>query len=228
MERTIAKGNVRNARRRRRRAWLAAEYVVLFVALPIAYVYDLIPLPPIPALWILSGACLAILLGASDFDRKRLWNTRRLRVRLQRAFLPFLFAAPLLVLFTAAVAPDRLLVMIREHPWLWVGLMLAYPVLSVYPQGLVYRAFIFHRYRPIFRNRWARIVASAVAFSMVHVIFENWIAPAVTLAGGFLFAWTYARTRSALVASVQHALFGCYSFTIGLGWFFYYAFATAN
>jgi hypothetical protein len=62
----------------------------------------------------------------------------------------------------------------------------------------------------------------------MHVIFENWIAPVLTLLGGLLFPWTYARTRSALVASVQHALFGCYLFTIGLGWFFYYAFATAG
>ncbi|MDX1388111.1 MAG: CPBP family intramembrane glutamic endopeptidase [Acidobacteriota bacterium] len=210
-------------RRRRREAWLFAEYVVLFVGAPLAYVSDLIPLPPIPALWILSGACLAILLGARDFDRRRLWNARRLRVRLLRALLPFLFAAPLLFVMTATVAPEKLFGMIRERPVLWGTLMVLYPVLSVYPQGLVYRAFIFHRYRPLFRNRWMRIVASALAFSMVHVIFENWIAPLLTLAGGLLFAWTYARTRSALVASFQHALFGCFSFTIGLGWFFYYA-----
>jgi membrane protease YdiL (CAAX protease family) len=55
------------------------------------------------------------------------------------------------------------------------------------------------------------------------VIFENWIAPVLTLIGGLLFAWTYARTRSQVVASFQHALFGCFLFTIGLGWYFYYA-----
>ena len=50
---------------------------------------------------------------------------------------------------------------------------------------------------------------------------DNWIAPALTLIGGIVFGFTYERTRSSLVVAVQHALFGCFLFTIGLGWFFY-------
>jgi len=202
---------------------LLAEYLLLFIALPVFYLFDLVPLPPIPALWILASGCGAVLLAAGDFDRRRLWNSQRLRRRLYRAFLPFALLAPALVLITAWIAPDRLFGFVRQQPLLWATIMVAYPVLSVYPQGVVYRAFIFHRYRPLFRHRWSRILASAIAFSMVHVIFQNWIAPALTLVGGVLFAWTYARTRSSLIASVQHALFGCFLFTIGLGWYFYYA-----
>lgn len=205
------------------RIWLTIEYAVLFVVLPVVYVQDLIPLPPIPALWILSAACLAVLLGGGDFDRRRLWNAGRLRSQVLRALLPFLFSAPLLVLGMLLLAPGRLFEMIRQRPVLWLSLMVMYPIVSVYPQGLVYRAFIFHRYGPLFHRRWMRIAASAVAFSMVHVIFENWIAPALTLIGGVLFAWTYASTRSSLVASVQHALFGCFLFTIGLGSYFLYS-----
>jgi membrane protease YdiL (CAAX protease family) len=203
--------------------WLLAEYVLLFVALPVTYLFDLVPLPPIPALWIFASGCLVVLFAAGDFDRRRLWNTRKLRRRMVRAVLPFAVAAPVLVLLTAWIAPERLFALVRERPVLWAAIMVLYPLLSVYPQGVVYRAFIFHRYRPVFRSRLARILASAVAFSMVHVIFENWIAPVLTLIGGLLFAWTYARTRSQVVASFQHALFGCFLFTIGLGWYFYYA-----
>lgn len=39
-------------------------------------------------------------------------------------------------------------------------------------------------------------------------------------AAGVLFAWTYERTRSTLAVSVEHALFGCWMFTVGLGSFF--------
>ena len=208
---------------RARRIWLSIEYALLFIVLPIAYVFNVIPLPPIPVLWIGAGACLAVLLGRGDFDRSRLWNARRLRTNLLRAIVPFLFAAPLLVVATLVIAPDRLFEMIRQRPALWVSLIVLYPIVSVYPQGLVYRAFIFHRYRPLLRQRWMRIVASAVAFSMVHVIFQNWIAPVLTLIGGVIFAWTYASTRSTLVASLQHALFGLFLFTIGLGSYFLYA-----
>jgi len=213
---------------RARRIWLTVEYVLLFVALPLIYLLDVIPLPPIPALWILSSACLAVLLGARDFDRRRLWDARRLRPRLLRALAPLLFAAPSLVLATLLLAPERLFDMIRQRPGLWLSLLILYPVISVYPQGLVYRAFIFHRYRALFHRRWMRIAASALAFSMVHVIFENWIAPVLTLIGGVLFAWTYASTRSSLVASLQHALFGLLLFTIGLGSYFLYALAVGR
>ena len=50
-------------------------------------------------------------------------------------------------------------------------------------------------------------------------------AAAIILLLGFpvalLFAWTYERTESSLAAGLQHALFGCWLFTAGLGWFFY-------
>lgn len=209
-------------------ALLLGEYVLLFIALPLVYLLDLVPLPPIPTLWILAAGCAAVLLGAGDFERRRLWNTRKLKRRMLRAVVPFALLAPALVLATAWIAPDRLFTFVRERPLVWATILVVYPVLSVYPQGIVYRAFIFHRYRRVFRARWTRVLASAVAFSMVHVIFENWIAPLLALFGGLLFAWTYARTRSALVAAFQHALFGCFVFTIGLGWYFYYAVAVGG
>jgi membrane protease YdiL (CAAX protease family) len=54
------------------------------------------------------------------------------------------------------------------------------------------------------------------------VLFRNWIAPTLGFAGGVLFAWTYERTRSSLVAAIQHAACGCWLFTTGLGWYFYH------
>ncbi|MDX1388661.1 MAG: hypothetical protein R3344_05700, partial [Acidobacteriota bacterium] len=92
MAEAIDRAGARSRRRVRRQAWLFAEYMALFVGLPVAYVSHLIPLPPLPALWVLTGACLAILLGTKDFDRRKLWNARKLRLRLLRALLPFLFA----------------------------------------------------------------------------------------------------------------------------------------
>jgi membrane protease YdiL (CAAX protease family) len=82
--------------------------------------------------------------------------------------------------------------------------------------------FVAHRYAPLFATPAARVLASAVAFGMAHVILQNWIAPTFSLVGGALFAWTYERTGSGLVAAVQHAAFGCTLFTLGLGWYFYY------
>jgi uncharacterized protein len=99
--------------------------------------------------------------------------------------------------------------------------MVLYPVLSVYPQGIIYRAFFFERYRTLFPNSVLLIVASAVAFSFAHIIFRNAIAVIFTLVGGLLFAWRYADTASLFTSSFEHALYGCWMFTIGLGHYFY-------
>jgi membrane protease YdiL (CAAX protease family) len=66
------------------------------------------------------------------------------------------------------------------------------------------------------------VFASALAFALVHLVFRNPIAPPLSLVGGLLFAATYERTGSSLVATIQHALFGCWVFTVGLGWYFYH------
>ncbi len=201
---------------------LALEYGVLAAGLPLVYVAGWIPLSPIPALWLITGICLMVLLVSGDFEWRSLWNTDQLGRRLLYASVPFVCTAPLLLLITAQMAPDRWFFLARQRPGILAMLLILYPVLSVVPQGIVYRAFVFHRYRGIFRSPWTRILASAFAFSAVHVIFENWVAPVLTLVGGVFFGWTYERTRSSLVASVQHALFGCFLFTIGLGLYFFY------
>ena len=100
--------------------------------------------------------------------------------------------------------------------------MVAYPVLSVYPQGLLYRAFFFERYATLFPDKWAMIVASAAAFAFLHIIFRNSLAVALTFAGGILFAARYAETGSLATSSFEHALYGCWLFTVGLGQYFYH------
>jgi membrane protease YdiL (CAAX protease family) len=112
--------------------------------------------------------------------------------------------------------------MVRSRPRLWLLIMIAYPVFSVYPQEIVYRAFFFHRYAAILPTQTSMVVASAAFFALGHVFFlRPWIAMSLTFAGGLLFSYHYAISRSLLLASIEHALFGQLIFTIGLGRFFY-------
>jgi membrane protease YdiL (CAAX protease family) len=99
--------------------------------------------------------------------------------------------------------------------------MLLYPVLSVYPQSIIYRAFLIHRYQPLFCSPQAIVLASATAFSFMHIIFHNPLAIWLTFVGGLLFACRYQKTGSLFVSSLEHALYGCLLFTIGLGRYFY-------
>jgi membrane protease YdiL (CAAX protease family) len=66
------------------------------------------------------------------------------------------------------------------------------------------------------------ILASACAFAFLHIIFRNWLAVALTFGGGLLFAARYAETGSLATSSFEHALYGCWLFTVGLGQYFYH------
>jgi len=134
-------------------------------------------------------------------------------------FVPFVIATTVAVYRHAS---RDLFGFVRNRPLLWAAVMIAYPVLSVYPQGIIYRTFLFERYRALFPNTWLMVVVSALAFTFVHIVFRNWIALVLTALGGVLFAMRYAQTGSLFISSFEHALYGCWIFTVGLGkWFFY-------
>ena len=104
-----------------------------------------------------------------------------------------------------------------ERPGKWLKIMSLYPFTSVLAQEFVYRVFFFHRYGPLFSNRWLLIGANALAFGFGHILFRNWIAVVATVIGGALFAWRYERTRSFWAVWAEHTLWGWMVFTVGLG-----------
>jgi hypothetical protein len=173
-------------------------------------------------LWVISGYAWWQLMRDPHFDRKQLWNAGQLSGNLAAILIPFAVAALVIWLGVRRLAPDREWMLIRENPALWAVVMVAYPVLSVYPQGLLYRAFFFERYAVLFPGRWTMIVASTAAFAFLHIVFRNRLAPALTAAGGLLFAFRYAETQSLATSCLEHALYGCWLFTVGLGEYFYH------
>ena len=200
---------------------LIAELILLFVVLPLAFRFKPFPFPPIPALWLLAAYCLYRMFHDRAFDRSSLWNAHALRGTSAQVLLIFVVVALLVGATVYFFAPQMLFNFVKRTPAFWALVMVLYPVLSVYPQGIIYRVFFFERYRTLFPNSVLIIVMSAVAFSFAHIIFRNPIAITFTLVGGLLFAWRYAQTDSLLTSSFEHALYGCWMFTIGLGHYFY-------
>ena len=203
------------------RALLIAEFLAIFVGLPLAYRFSPVRVPALPVLWLAAGYALWQLLRDPQFDRARLWNAGSLTSHLGAILAIFGVVALALWLGVHRFAPDLEWSFVRQRPVFWVVVMVAYPILSVYPQGLLYRAFFFERYAGLFPGRWALILASAAAFSFLHIVFRNPLAPALTLVGGALFAFRYAQTGSLATSAFEHALYGCWLFTIGLGQYFY-------
>jgi membrane protease YdiL (CAAX protease family) len=204
------------------RTWLAIELLVLFLALPLVYRFSPVRIPALPLLWLVSGYAWWQLLIDPRFDRGKLWNIGQLPGRLGVILAIFALVALVLWLAVRRFTPALEWSFVRQHPAFWAVVMVAYPILSAYPQGLLYRAFFFERYAGLFPGKWAMILASAAAFAFLHIIFRNWLAVALTLAGGVLFAARYAETGSLATSSFEHALYGCWLFTVGLGQYFYH------
>jgi membrane protease YdiL (CAAX protease family) len=201
---------------------LALEFLLLFVAMPVGFRLLAARLSPIPALWAAALYCYLVLRATQGFNRHQLWNAAPLSGSLGSMLLGFVVAASLVTLGVWMWRPQALFGFVRTRPLFWALVMMLYPVFSVYPQGIIYRAFMFERYRSLFPSAVLMILVSAAAFAFSHIVFRNPWSVALTFIGGLLFAWRYERTDSLLVSSLEHALYGCYMFTVGLGGLFYH------
>jgi len=207
---------------------LALEFVLLFVAMPTGFRLLAGRLSPIPALWAAALYCFLVLRSTQGFNRQQLWNSAPLPGSLGSMLLGFAVAATLVALVVWMWRPQALFGFVRTRPVFWALVMMLYPIFSVYPQGIIYRAFMFERYRILFPSAALMILISAAAFAFSHIVFRNPWSVALTFVGGLLFAWRYQRTDSLLVSSLEHALYGCYMFTVGLGGLFYHGAVPAS
>jgi membrane protease YdiL (CAAX protease family) len=199
--------------------WL--ELLVLFAGLPLLIWGAPFHLPKLPLLLVAALGCLLLLRRDAGFERRRLWNPQpawpMAGAFLVRGVAVGLVAALLVVWLT----PQTLLAFPRQRPTLWLLVMCLYPLLSAWPQELIYRVFFYHRYAHILGSPRAVAAASSLAFALLHIIFDNPLAVALTLPASLLFCHTYERTRSLLAVTIEHALYGCLIFTVGLGRYFY-------
>jgi membrane protease YdiL (CAAX protease family) len=198
-----------------------AELALIFGGAPLLLLAAGERLHPILVVVVVAGVITALLLRDREFDRASLWRSNALRGHCKELLLSFAVTAALIAVLLAWLDPEKLFWLPRHRPVLWAVVMVAYPVLSVYPQELIYRAFFFHRYRPLFGQGRGMILASATAFGFMHLLFRNWIAVLLTLAGGLVFARRYRASRSLLLTSLEHALYGQWIFTVGLGEYFF-------
>lgn len=200
----------------------ALEFSAIFVAIPLLIHYRVLPNAPIPYLLVAGIGAFVLLRHDSTFAQSRLFSWGHVG----RLVLPLLLRDAIFLAFLGVAvwlfAPELLFSMLRRSPLFWAVIMLLYPLLSVYPQELLYRAFFFHRYQPLFGSGWAMLLASAFAFGFAHIVLGNWISVVLSLIGGLLFALTYQQSGSLLLTCLDHAVFGNFIFTIGLGQFFYH------
>lgn len=198
---------------------LAFELSILFIGIPMAYLYDFLPFHKIIPL--VLGAIYAILLLVLDkrFDKKE-FGMNGFK-KFQSMLLRSVGVLIVLTIATYLIIPEYLFYLPKNMTWLWVIIMLMYPVWSVIPQELIYRTFFFYRYKSLFPNSVSMIISSSIAFAFMHIIFENWVAIIFSLIAGVILSIIYYKHKSLLGISIEHAIYGNLVFTTGLGTFFY-------
>jgi len=204
-----------------RRLILSVEFALLFVGVPIAFATRSLPVPIIPAMLGIAMVCTIYLAADRTFSLRRSLNVDRLRYHLRPILGTFALLAPLMAALLWSLAPDAMFVLPREKTVLWGAIMCLYPLLSVLPQTVIWRVFLLHRYRSLIGTGWPAVVAATVCFSFAHIYFLNAVALLVTAVGGLMFVLSYIRSGSLVVTAMEHALYGCWAFTVGYGRFLY-------
>ena len=207
-----------------RRMRLLIELGLIFLLAPLLIRYAIyewrIPLPVV--LQPLLIGLILFLLWDPTFRLTRELN-RSIDARELLSILGiFAVAGSAITAFVWLRLPEVFLGLPMHRPGLWAMIMVLYPLLSVIPQELIYRTFFFHRYGPLFGNaRWLAIVTNGLLFGFAHIIFGSYVSIALTSVLGLLIAWRYENTRSFWSAWLEHSLYGCLIFSIGLGRYFF-------
>jgi hypothetical protein len=208
-----------------RQAVLLVELIGLFILLPLVLRFWAFPKMWFMVMFACTAGVGTWLILCKGSLRRFFWHGKGVRTewyQLKKILSRFLLNAVLLVALVLIFFPNKLFNLPSQTPFVWASLLFFYPLLSVYPQEVLYRAFFFERYNKLFTRKRFLIAFNALAFSFMHILYQNPIAILLTLIGGWFFAETYARTRSMRLVWLEHALYGCLVFTIGLGDYFYH------
>lgn len=201
---------------------LAVEFITLFVALPLLLFVTGTRLGIYLALWCAGLYAFVMLRRAPDFSWRKLWHGEGWPVAARRrALLRFLVLAAGLALLTLLLVPERFMRFPLDRFPLWLAVMVLYPPLSIVPQELFFRSFYFTRYGGIVAEKNLGILINGILFGFGHVVLDNWIAPTFCALGGVILADSFQQHRSLKWAVIEHALYGCWIFTVGIGWYFF-------
>ncbi|AWH74711.1 CPBP family intramembrane metalloprotease [Dokdonia sp. Dokd-P16] len=196
--------------------YVLSEFFVLFVLLPLSLLlpYDF----KIKVASVLIGFTYLLVVlfksGSVSFKVERSINWLSF---LKETTIKFIVIAAITALYVHMVQPSSLFCVPLSNPGLWVMILVVYTFLSVWPQEVIYRTFFFNRYDVFFKDKRLLIVVNAIVFAVAHLFLRNTLVIVLTFIGGLLFAYTFKKTRSTTLVSIEHALYGNWLFTVGMG-----------
>ena len=192
------------------------EFVSLFILLPLALA---VPVSP----WIRVVLGFIGLVYVVWVSRKlKFFSIKKLSVGIKVQHVYFLAAKFIIIsiityFIVSEFYPQELFTSLLNNPLKFMIICLVYTIGSVIPQEFIYRDFFFKRYYSFFPNDKIFVLSNGVLFSLAHLFFYNELVLLMTLIGGWIFSYTYVKTKSLRFTILEHALYGCWVYAVGLG-----------
>jgi membrane protease YdiL (CAAX protease family) len=194
----------------------ATEFFLIFILIPVSFALNYSPFIKL-GIGLLGFSYVIYVLLKVEHQKFKIAKTINWKVFWKTTAIKFLIIALITFVFVWQTSSEALFYVVLHKPKLWVFILFVYTFLSVYPQELVYRTFYFKRYNSLFKNNTFLIFSNAIVFALAHLFFKNTLVIILTFLGGILFALTYNKTPSTLLVSIEHAIYGCWLFTVGMG-----------
>jgi len=192
------------------------EFFLLFVVIPISMALSFLIWIKL-AIGLIGFVYVIFVLLKIDKNKFSISKSINWNVFWKQTLIKLIGIIIITTLFVWFTNKEELFNVLFNKPKLWIFILFIYSLFSVYPQEIIYRTFFFQRYSIIFRNQKLMIFINAIVFSLAHIFFRNTLVMILTFLGGLLFAITFIKTRSTLLVTIEHAIYGSWLFTVGMG-----------
>ncbi len=192
------------------------ELFLLFIVLPVSFLLAY-PIEIKVGLTLIGFIYVLVSLKKEGFLKPKFPNTSYWKPFWREVIIKLGIIIVVTSLYVFWMAPDKLFSFVLKKPGIWILILFVYSFLSVWPQEIIYRTFFYNRYDSLLKNKWLLIFINAILFSLAHLFFRNVLVLILTFIGGLLFAFTYQKTKSTTLVSIEHAIYGNWLFTVGMG-----------
>ena len=204
-----------------KKIYFGFELVLLFIGIPLLLYFDTRIIHPSVILLPFLIFVVIILKFSHEFRIRELVTLKVIRAGWIRTGIVVFLSAVLLLAGVLIFDRENLFNLPKGNPLVWVLLCIFYPVFSAYAQEIIFRTFLYHRYKILFSNQWIFILTSGITFGFAHIMYYSPVSMILTLLAGLFLSYVYYQTRSVLFTAILHGFLGIVVFTVGLGQYFW-------
>ena len=205
----------------RNKFYLVTEFILLFYGVPLSLLWFGDILHPSTVLLPFLLLIFFLLRFRTGFHFGELLYWQISKTMLWKNLVILIATAVIIIGFVWIYSPEELFNLPKANVGLWLGLCAFYPPVSGFAQEVIFRTFIYRRYKSIFRHSHNYKLASAASFSFAHILYYHPISMIFSFALGIYLADQYLRTGSVLFTAVLHGILGIMAFSFGLGEYFW-------